>query len=605
MLGGYIWNDALYHLAEVDESTPIGAEIAQSIREGHHRQVSLTHYQGPDGEPLNLELSLCTGKGAREGSGIIEVWPDDKPLPEGFVSASAEESDMEEDNYRKEQQYYLNHLVSASEEATSVVVPQFANPEASVTLVMSSSSSPDHVAPSSTPTPLPSTPAPVADAPAPQRPGDALEEKLAKFKDQGVAPDDARPGETYQLYLMRVLASGGNVMSKKLIDRVLEAQLEAMESQQRMSQQLEEQKSDLSEYTANIVEPLVRKFGARAPTAVSVDEVREAARQLDKRRLMDIASNMMAISASDELSEHRTMMADRERLLKEEREAIALRRAVLEQERDREKREEVVNRMRLLSQQMPPAPRPSRSGAPLTPEQFARDKNEFRSGALDEPAAVAATNPLPAAAERVRMRKAQAAQRFIAEQMRMHPNDTRVDGMSDQDWEALRRRIESNADVPVSDTLSYLKAKGVDTSATRLPDGVQFSSAYVPGIVAASDEFIHSHYPEKVARNLTNDFNSNLDKASMVAYHSGVRAGKSDVMDISAYMRSGHSVLLPRVYREGNRHYEGRWNPAEGHLYDRPVDGWRNAQKSFIAGQALSADPQSRFYRGASYGYSM
>jgi hypothetical protein len=601
VLGAYIYNDALYHVAELDETTLAGAEMAKSVRDGSHRQVSLTHFQRPDGRgaPVNLELSLCTGNGARTGSGIIEIRDD---IPEGVVMASAEFSGEDDDNkerdeFEREREYYLGCLVAASEDAASLSVPSYNQPELLTSIVLSSSAMEQTNPPPPSPPVAAQQPAAPAPAVVEKRQSELLEERLARFKNDGVVPDDARPNESYFVYLMRNFSENGSMVSSAMRDRVMEELANKTEAQSSLAKQLAEQKAqyegEISDYTRSIVEPLVRKFGSRAPVPVSLDELKEASSRLDKPRLMNMASNMMAVQASDEMAQHQQMMADRERMVRQEQEAMAARKAVLEQELNRDRRMDYLNRIQLAE---PPAPAPrarQQQLPPVTPSMLAQDKVEHRAGAFE--AAASATDPVAQAQQRrLKMKQAQS---YLVEQLRLFPNETRIAGMSDEQWERVLRQVEGNEEVPVKSTVEYLKSRGIDT---RQP-GVE-QDQYVSGMVAASDEFMDAHYPADKAARLKSQFNANMDRAGMAAYHSAVRDGRKDPMDISALLRSGETVLLPRrSTNRGHAAYDRRWNPVDAHLYGRGVDGWVNARSSVIRGQALSLDSDSPFFRGADY----
>src|SRR5271156_6439465 len=75
IVGAYKFNDAIYHIVDWDENKDEWTRsIARQLRSGEIDQVSLTHV--PEdvalGRPLSvIELSLCTGSGARKGSGVI------------------------------------------------------------------------------------------------------------------------------------------------------------------------------------------------------------------------------------------------------------------------------------------------------------------------------------------------------------------------------------------------------------------------------------------------------------------------------------------------------------------------------------------------------
>lgn len=560
--GGYIFNDALYHQGYIDESTPLGREVANYIREGRMTSVSLTHF--PTDNPWSLELSLCTLNGARPGSGIIEFTEDDPDTP--FTPDTPDESTQ------RTREHYLTQraMVMASEEfqsTTVISVPTYNSTETNTPLVVTMTEPAPQPQPATTPAPAPQ-PQPEAEKvtpPPPQpdvskRESELLEEKLQEW-DAGRKPADARAEDSYSTYLMRIVAEGGNVMSSKLRERIMR---NFMESQDKARQQ-EEWVNGL----ANVVEPLVRKHGVRANPPISVEELREAARQRDLPRIEQYQSRLLAVQASEEMAEshHQALeRMDREKKLLEMRlQVVAQEKAADAEKADRERNkklaEDMYERHRTSYSSPPPPPQPS--AQPLPPVEDPSTKG-FRKIKADD------AHPL--------------LRRLLAENPR-----SLFDGLSEDEVAQLRRVLgNGSSELAIPSTLDYLAKQGGGTYKPFTPtDGSKLKSQYIPGLVAASEEFIFNAYPD-TARYLTSTFNNNLDKASIGAMTSGY--GRNP-LQLSEYLATSRVVEYKDNFTRLGAKKDSNWVRAnqgsEGGY--RSVNGMRNLSSSYAKGLQLQA----------------
>jgi hypothetical protein len=304
---------------------------------------------------------------------------------------------------------------------------------------------------------------------------------------------------------------------------------------------------------------------------------------------------MMAVQASEEMNHtyesHKQLMAEREKQMKQERELLAQRQALLEQERDREKRSQMVDKMWALGQ---PPPRTSKPpNPPLTAAELARDKQDhIARGHLPEPPTDVVSQ---AFAKKERTLNLRQSQDRLYKELRERQA---LEGWSEEEVrDALSRFANDKATITLPSTDEYLKSRnGGQAPKYQAADGAQLRSQYVAGLQSASVEFIESNYDTKTAGHLLSVFNQNLDKVSIPAYHNSVRNGNKDPVDMTSFLRSGITEHVPR--ERGNRSYNRRWSPA---VYERSVNGWRNAEKSLARGMELSRDPNSKWYKPSGF----
>ena len=337
----YIWNDALYHVCDIDESTPEGQSNARMIGSGDLNNVSLSHIPAAPEEgrplPINLELTLCCVPGKRKDSGVIAAWTDGnesviQSVPEadrfnrlrsGGVVAAADESPPE----TSEQQYYSKLLpicAAASIEPflpTVYEVPKFNHPDEKQK-IMTSLSTPALVGEAGSTTTMTN---PGGLEQQQQKTGNDglvdgkeeredkeeeeeeedkkkkksksadLEEKLDKFEKYGERPSDALPGDTYETYLITKLAGVEKIYrTDALVNRMLKMY-------QSTANQVAAASDEALTYTINMTEPLVKKFGAKPNSTVSVPEWYEAVRQRDRVKIEQIHRSMLT-AAADEAS---------------------------------------------------------------------------------------------------------------------------------------------------------------------------------------------------------------------------------------------------------------------------------------------------------------
>lgn len=555
--GAYVHNDAMYHIGHIDETSSVGAEVAKLIRSGSNRNVSLTHYEPGNGEALNLELSLCTLKGARDGSGIIHVWEDNELPPPGAVQNGEEQMDKEPDvEYEKERQHYMNQLVFASEEIAELSVPQFGQSDQTVTLVMSDSSSPSE-APA----------AMVVEHQEEKRKCDILEEKLRKFKDENIRPDDAQENETYPVYLMRVFGSGNNTISEALRRRVLEQNIESMEN-------FNQQRASYSAMTNNMLAPVLNKLGARGEQVCSSEELQEAVKRMDTPKLQDIYQQLMLVTASEEMQEKERQRKQQEEIAKQQ---VAILKAA-----DQESRNNLLARLQALASSS--SPRSSQTvNKPIQPP----------APALASPQPHRSFGTMPPWQEELermratRQRKVEDAQSFLAEQMRRNPRDRPAE-VPVEEWNMMRKRVQDNDVVAARNSMDYLAARGLNPQYQNLDPGIKLASQYIPGLQCANEEFIYQNFPADKASLLTNDLNQNLDKAAICAYR---YAPSHDPMQMTQYLSSGrHRLVHPSMAQQGNIDYQ-RSDPLSYQLYDgRTVNGFKNAATTMAKAQQLQRD---------------
>lgn len=340
----WVHGNSMYHLGTVhDEATK------KELRAGNLRNTSLFHMRHP--RLCNVELTLCALKGSRPGSGVIDIYDDDvdnaalRSKVPALVAASDEELNGyaldEKDDFESQRAHYLRYAaVAASSETLGVVAPLFEDPSKSVLLRMTSAEAP---MPDSIPVQgLPAAPAPVAaaaQAPAPAatttvaftksdgtavsfekkvpvegsvppRASEELEAKMKKFEEEGAAPDDAQPGETYLEYLVRKFADSKQIPSQAMKNRILKDRLEGMKEIARVREEATKEISKLREEKqvySNTVAPLLAKYGDRFQPGTTFGEVEQARAQNNAALLAEQAVRLSAVAASDrELFRQRT-----------------------------------------------------------------------------------------------------------------------------------------------------------------------------------------------------------------------------------------------------------------------------------------------------------
>jgi len=581
----YIYDNALYHIGEIDESTLLGKQVAGHLRRGEITQVSLTHV--PDNPELgvkaaNIELSLCTLEGARPGSGVIRIWDDDVDKVPADSLLSEEEEDPEVESFERERLWYLGQLVAASLElATQAVVPEFEHPDRHVTVAMSSSSAAE-----------PSAPPPSIPAPKTPSMGELLEERMEKFEKHGVRPEDAKEDDTYEVYLMRAFESSPNVISNALRERWMRM----MVSLAKARMDAEEQARSMS----SLSESIVKKHGVRANPPFTVDEWREAERQRDTPRLEKMRDQLLMVQASEEKAGEREDLERRERLLKEERELLTQRAAFLKEEKDREamhlarlEEERNVQRRGEYTEQLRQMQQPRRP-PPVTPQQLARDAQAYREGAFHKPDAPAPDDPVAMAQQRKNQRSLRDTQRVLYNALRDDDMES-LRGFSADEIKELKRRFAMEGEMQeVRSTADYLQMKQMAPDAMKPEAGMAFRAPYISGMmVSASRESVEQYYraqgrPEMAAR-LDNDFNRNLDKAAAPVLYGERQLGLNDPMQVGQFLRSTHTLIdcvrdRQRGMVDMGNHGFRRPGPSGGAV----VNGWRNANSSLQRGLAIS-----------------
>lgn len=581
-------DDALCYMGDIDESEPLGAVVASQIRDGLLNNVSLTHL--PRDNPINIELTLCTLKGARPGSGIIRIWDETKDPP----VAEEDNNTNDNDDFRREREYYLEkrELVMASDEFASIQVPSFNDPTQTTTLVTTMSTVADpSPPPASEAPPATSAPPPPADVEADQqsqqrRQGDLIEDKCAMWE-KGLRPDDAREGDTYETYLFRMIGDGSNVITHAMRDRIMRLHLDKLDESQKQRKQHE----DLSRGLINVVAPLVRKFGARANPPVSEKDLLDADNGRDAGRLQQYLTQMQAVMASEEMSTtsaHERMLRDRAALLEREEKMMETRRRFNAEDEARQARER--NRFET-----------SRMADQIYERTMQNNKKSYH----DPPPSTLPSPPPPPQAdpygmddlsEHTRRLKLLQSQRSLIDELRNPSNNI---GSVDKDMEKRILAMLESGDglAPVRSTQEYFKKHNFDPTYT--PAEASFKAPYMPGIVAASEEFIAQTYDPVTARHLNSDFNANLDKAVIPYMVERLRSSSRDPLELNQFLRSYNNIPVERNRRSGEITQWGSttMNPASlrsTHCGTRQVNGWKNAQSSRLKALTAKAERERR-----------
>ena len=562
--GGYQYGGALYHIGDIDESTEHGKFVADQIRSGNINQISLTHIpEDPrvSRQASNVELSLCVGNGARKGSGIIKVWENQDQPPEGVERVDA----PPQDEYESERNYYVDQyspqLIMASDESIVEQVAEFNNPDHKVPLVKMSNNSEEQ---------------PSVEVEEKKKESELLEERMAMW-DKGLRPEDAKDGETYDLYVIRI-ADGVRMPSDKLKTRLMQVFADKHER--------EEKSKETIRCLVNLADSSIKKFGSRASPPVTQDELAEAERHLNAPAIQSMMSRMMMVQASEdavnseaEFRRQKELNAERERNLKLEQQVIAARAAEHERQLDREKRNEMMEVMRRRSKNPPP----------VTDEELIKDKELFKNKQLTGNVEPQSTDPVAKAMRKIQLQNAQSV---LIQQLRERP-DFKLEGYSEEETRALLQRLSNPGETQdLLSTQDYLARRGIGAVAA-FPDA-RFSREYIPGQVSASEDLMASMYEGRgtISRNLCSPFNQNIDKAVIPVIVDEARRGNRDALKMGSYLQSSVAHICHGNTRgRGNETYRYRYS-KDG---ERPVNGWRNAHSTMAKSSQAKAVERLRY----------
>lgn len=595
VLKAWVDKGAMYHLGTVDDEA-----IKKEMRGGNLRNVSLFHVRKP---LSNVELTLCALKGSRDDSGVIEIFDDvDNAALRTKIPALVAASDEElsgsacpaDPDVESERVHYSRFaaLVAATDTEVVALAPLYTDATQHAVLGMTSSTeSMSQLPPLPLTTPAVAPPAvqeeskqqvtfqradgtqvsfdkrtPTAEEEEAKqhRVCDELEVKLEKFEKEGVVPDDAKPDDTYEQYLMRKFGDVrimSNAMRKRMMEQNVK-QLQAAAERAEELAQLKQAHTQQAQVFSNTMTSVLNKHGHKMPLAPKFGEVEQARAMNDTQRMLTWSQGLAAATDNEVL--RNDMEVQRYRAQKEAEDARA-RASQLQIRAEAEKR--ATQEAAALTARMDAMYQQQRQQRPA-------------SGSYTPTQTQAQAPPQPQQTVDPRLLRP----RMLSADKYFNPHDPHR--------EAKMQQLLRHASVPgmpgmvlMPSRQEYAKANGIAAPAQE--KGVHAPrQLYTPGVfVAASDEEILSSGDTGLAAAYFNPMAVCLDKAAMHAQASNLPLHPSTA---TRKVWVGPGMNVPRELHD-------RIYNARSYQSDAP-DPMRHAKETMRRSlNATLDDPSSRW----------